>query len=372
MKFLHISDLHIGKRVNEFSMLEDQAYILKKILGVVDEECPDGVLIAGDVYDKSVPSAEAVKLFDDFLFSLASRKTEVYIISGNHDSAERLSFGGRLMGASGVHLAPAYDGRVEPIIKKDEFGEVAIYLLPFIKPVHVKTFFPDEEIGSYTDAIRVAIDHMTLDPVRRNVLVAHQFVTGATRSDSEEISVGGLDNVDVSAFEGFDYVALGHIHGPQNVCGERIRYSGTPLKYSFSEKSHKKSVTIIELGENKHFDLRTVSLVPKRDMIEVEGFYEDVIKGNATEDYVRVILKDENDVPDAVAKLRVIYPNIMKLEYDNARTRHYSSVIKDEKTEERSMLENFGELYLMQNGIQMSDEQTSYLAELIERIEEGE
>ena len=230
MKLIHLSDLHLGKRVNEFSMLEDQAYILQEILEIIDDEAPDAVLVAGDVYDKSIPPAEAVELFDDFLVRLARRKLPVFIISGNHDSPERLAFAGRLIDASGIHLSPVYHGCVEPLTLCDEHGEVDIFMLPFVKPANVRRFFPDEAIDSYTDALRVAIGRMPVDPARRSVLVTHQFVTGAARCESEELSVGGSDNVDSSVFDAFDYVALGHLHGPQNVAEERVRYCGTPLK----------------------------------------------------------------------------------------------------------------------------------------------
>ncbi|MBQ2159762.1 MAG: exonuclease SbcCD subunit D, partial [Oscillospiraceae bacterium] len=218
MKLIHLSDLHLGKRVNEFSMTEDQEYILKRILNVIDAESPDGVLIAGDVYDKSVPSAEAVALFDEFLVRLAARGLKVFVISGNHDSPERIAFGSRIMEKGGVYLSPVYNGKVEPIRLEDDFGEVDLYLLPFVKPAHVRRYREDAGIQTYTDAVRCAVEDMQIDPSKRNVLVTHQFVTGASRSDSEERSVGGSDNVDAEVFGAFDYVALGHIHSPQN-CG---------------------------------------------------------------------------------------------------------------------------------------------------------
>ena len=330
MKLIHLSDLHIGKRVNEFSMIEDQKYILRVILNIIDDEKPDGVLIAGDIYDKSVPSAEAVQLLDDFLCRLAERKLPAYIISGNHDSAERLSFGGRLMDMSGIHLSPVYNGTVVPLSLCDEHGRVNIYMLPFLKPVNVKRFFPDAEIESYTDAVRAAVDSMGIDESERNILVTHQFVTGASRSESEELSVGGSDNVDVSAFDGFDYVALGHIHGPQKMSRETVRYCGTPLKYSFSEANHKKSVTVVELGKKGKIEIRTVPLVPKRDLREIKGKYEEIVlkesyEGTNTDDYMHITLTDEEDIPDVMNRLRVIYPNIMKLDYDNKRTRNSQS-----------------------------------------------
>ena len=248
MKLMHLSDLHLGKRVNEFSLLEDQQYILNEILQMADRERPDGVIIAGDVYDKAVPPAEAVSLLDRFLVELARRSLQVFVISGNHDSPERMAFGGRLMEGSGLHMAPVYRGQVDPIPLEDAYGPVNLYLLPFVKPAQVRRFFPDREIATYTQALEAAISAMDLDPRVRNVLVTHQFVTGAERCDSEELSVGGSDNVDVSVFAPFDYVALGHIHGPQCVGRETVRYCGTPLKYSFSEARHRKSVTLVELA----------------------------------------------------------------------------------------------------------------------------
>lgn len=377
MKFIHLADLHIGKRVNEFSMIEDQKYILKVILNIIDDEKPDGVLIAGDVYDKSVPSAEAVQLLDDFLCRLAERKLPTYIISGNHDSAERLSFGGRLMDMSGIHLSPVYNGKVEPFTLTDEYGKVNIYMLPFIKPVNVRRFFPDSEIESYTDAIKVAVDSMNVDEKERNIIVTHQFVTGASRSESEEISVGGSDNVDASVFDAFDYVALGHIHGPQKIGRESVRYCGTPLKYSFSEANHKKSVTVVEMGEKGKIEIRTVPLVPKHDLREIKGKYEEILlkdnyEGTNTEDYIHITLTDEEDIPDVMNRLRVIYPNIMKIDYDNKRTRSNQAVGKAEGVEKKSPLELFSEFYYDRNGQTMSEEQTAFMQNLIEEIWEGE
>ena len=247
MKFVHLSDLHLGKRVNEYSMLEDQEYILTKIINIIDDEKPSGVIIAGDVYDKSIPSAEAVQMFDDFLTRLAKRNLQVFVISGNHDSPERMSFGSRLMDQSGIHISQVYNGQIEPFAMEDDHGAVNVYMLPFVKPAHVKRF-SDESIESYTDALRVTIAEMNVNQSERNILITHQFVTGAMRSDSEDVSVGGSDNVDVSVFDNFDYVALGHIHSPQNCTSERVRYCGTPLKYSFSEAKDNKSVTVVELA----------------------------------------------------------------------------------------------------------------------------
>lgn len=373
MKLIHLSDLHLGKRVNEFSMLEDQQYILTEILQIIDREKPDGVMIAGDVYDKSVPSAEAVALLDDFLVRLAKRDLQVFLISGNHDSPERMAFGGRLMAQSGVHLAPVYDGKVSPITLTDEYGPVNLYLLPFLKPAHVRRCFPEREILTYTDALAAAIEAMGVNPAQRNVLVTHQFVTGAARCDSEEISVGGTDNVDVSVFEPFDYVALGHIHGPQQVGRETVRYCGTPLKYSFSEAKHQKSVTVVELGEKGAVSVHTVPLTPMRDLAELRGTYEELtFRGfydgtSYPRDYVHITLTDEEDIPDAVSKLRIIYPNLMKLDYDNKRTRA-GIVLEGAEDQQRSPLELLEEFYEKQNGQPMGEEQRAFAKNLMERI----
>lgn len=378
MKLIHLSDLHLGKRVNEFSMIDDQRHVLDQILRVIDAERPDAVLIAGDVYDKPVPTAEAVALLDWFLVELSGRQLQVFVISGNHDSAERMAFGGRLMEQSGVHLAPVYDGTVARWTLTDEHGPVHLYLLPFVKPVHVRRCFPEREIETYTDAVAAAVEAMDVDPAARNVLVTHQFVTGAARCESEEVSVGGADNVDASVFDGFDYVALGHLHGPQTVGRETVRYCGTPLKYSFSEAHHKKSVTVVELGEKGTVTVRTVPLTPRRDLVELRGAYEEVTQrdfyeGNGYQDsYVHITLTDEEDVPDALGKLRLIYPYLMKLDYDNQRT--HAAGVGDEggDLQRKSPMELLEEFYELQNGQPMGQEQRQFAQQLMERIWEGD
>lgn len=377
MKLIHLSDLHLGKRVNEFSMLEDQKYILKKILNIINEQSPDALLIAGDIYDKSVPLTSAVQLFDDFLCRLAKRGLQVFIISGNHDSAERMAFGGRLMDISGIHMSPVYNGEVEPFRLKDEHGNVNIYMLPFIKPANVRRFFPDGDIVTYTDALALAVKNMPLDTSARNVLITHQFVTGAVRSESEELSVGGSDNVDASVFDDFDYVALGHIHSPQKIGRETVRYCGTPLKYSFSEVSHKKSVTVVELGEKGDISINTIPLTPLHDMREIKGTYLEITdrrsyKGTDTDDYIHITLTDEEDIPDAIGKLRVIYPNLMKLDYDNKRTRKSSDIGKVQDVGCKTPLELFAELYEKQNNQPINEEQLKFMNELIEKAKEAE
>lgn len=376
MKFLHLADLHLGKRVNGFSMLEDQAHILRQILAILDDEQPDGVLIAGDVYDKSVPSVEAVGLLDGFLTELRARGVPVLLISGNHDSPERLAFGGRVMDSCGIHISPVYDGALAPVTLHDAFGPVHVWLLPFVKPAHVRRWFPDADIESYTDAVAEAVAHMDIDTAARNVLVTHQFVTGSTRSGSEELSVGGTDNVGSGVFAPFDYVALGHLHGAQHIGRETIRYAGSPLKYSFSEARQHKSVTVVTLGEKGDVQVRTVALTPLRELREIRGSYDELTARSFYEhttyrsDYLHLILTDEQDVFDAMSRLRTIYPYLMTLDYDNARTRAAGGMSVPAETERRTPLELFEALYQRQNHQPMSEVQRAYIAQLMEQIME--
>ena len=376
MKFLHLADLHLGKRVNGFSMLEDQAHILRQILAILDDEQPDGVLIAGDVYDKSVPSVEAVELLDGFLTELCARGVPVLLISGNHDSPERLAFGGRVMDSCGIHISPVYDGALAPVTLHDAFGPVHVWLLPFVKPAHVRRWFPDADIESYTDAVAEAVAHMDIDTAARNVLVTHQFVTGGTRSGSEELSVGGTDNVDSGIFAPFDYVALGHLHGAQHIGRETIRYAGSPLKYSFSEARQHKSVTVVTLGEKGDVQVCTVALTPLRELREIRGSYDELTARSFYEhttyrsDYLHLILTDEQDVFDAMSRLRTIYPYLMTLDYDNARTRAAGGMSVPAETERRTPPELFEALYQRQNHQPMSEVQRAYIAQLMEQIME--
>lgn len=375
VKLIHLSDLHLGKRLNEFSLLDDQEHILKTILGVIDEVSPDAVLIAGDVYDKPVPPAEAVRLFDDFLVRLSKRKLQVFVVSGNHDSAERIAFGGRLMDDSGIHMAPVWRGSVSPVTLSDEFGDVNVYMLPFVKPAHVRAV-TDEEIGSYTDAVACAIRKMCVDPAKRSVLVTHQFVTGAAQCDSEEVSVGGTDNVDASVFAPFDYVALGHLHRPQNCGTPRLRYCGTPLKYSFSEAGDEKSVTVVTLGKKGDLSVHTVPLTPKRDLREIRGTFSALTDpafyagSTLAEDYLRVVLTDEEEIPDAIGKLRQIYQNVMALDYDNRRTRKNTVIDADADAARKTPFDLFSDLYELQNNAPMDERQTAFMKNLIERMGE--
>lgn len=377
MKLMHLADLHLGKRVNGFSMMEDQEYILNRILEIMEEEQPDGLLIAGDVYDKTIPPAEAVRRMDDFLTAVAEKHVPVFLISGNHDSAERVAFGHQLMQGSGIWISPVYDGTIRHHTLEDRWGEVNIYLIPFLRPSVVRSFFPDVEIEDYTDALRTIIEDLQLDTSKRNVVLAHQFVTAAgalpETCDSEQLSVGGLDRVDGSVFSPFDYTALGHLHGPQRVGSETIRYAGSPLKYSFSELHQKKSVTVAELRAKGETEIRQIPLQPRREMIELRGTFEEILeearkKGELQTDYYHMILTDETDVVDALSRLREYYPNIMLLDYDNRRTRSQKEVEQLDRVEERTPGELFAALYEQQNGQEMDSDRKEYLDGLIREI----
>lgn len=374
---MHLADLHLGKRVNGFSMMEDQEYILNRILEIMEEEQPDGLLIAGDVYDKTIPPAEAVRLMDDFLTAVAAKHVPVFLISGNHDSAERVAFGHQLMQGSGIWISPVYDGTIRHHTLEDRWGKVNIYLIPFLRPSVVRSFFPDVEIEDYTDALRTIIEDLQVDTSRRNVVLAHQFVTAAgalpETCNSEQLSVGGLDRVDGSVFSPFDYTALGHLHGPQRVGSETIRYAGSPLKYSFSELHQKKSVTVAELRAKGETEIRQIPLQPRREMIELRGTFEEILeearkKGELQTDYYHMILTDETDVVDALSRLREYYPNIMLLDYDNRRTRSQKEVEQLDRVEERTPGELFAALYEQQNGQEMDSDRKEYLDGLIREI----
>ncbi len=375
MKLIHLSDLHIGKKVNGCSMLDDQKFILLQILNIIDEVKPDGVIIAGDIYDKGIPPSEAVALFDDFLCKLAQRNKPVFIISGNHDSAERLSFGSRIMSKNNIHISPVFKGKVSSITYSDEFGAVNFYLLPFIKPTDVRRRFVDMKLDSslsYSDAVKIAVDNMEIDPSQRNVIISHQFVIGAEKSDSEEpCSVGGSDEVSSDVYDIFDYAALGHIHGPQSIGKENIRYCGTPLKYSFSEEYHKKSVTVVELKEKGNVTIETIDLNPKRDMRTIEGNFKDLYDvKNQTDDYVQINLTDDEPTPNALRRLREIYPNIMKLKNGKHAGEYSLTAIEEDKQVQDSPLEIVIE-FLNDRGVALTDERIEYLDRIINDIWEG-
>lgn len=373
MKLLHLSDLHLGKRVNEFSMLEDQKYILNQILQIVINEQVNTVLIAGDVYDKSVPSAQAVTLFDDFLTRLEALECTVLLIAGNHDSPERLAFGAHLLQKSSVYLSPVFDGRLTCCTLNDEYGQLDVWLMPFLKPSVVRPFYPEDTMESYQDAAAVVLRSNPPHQGRRSILVAHQFVTGAKTGGSEELSVGGAENIDAALFAAYDYVALGHIHSPQRVGRETVRYCGSPLKYSLSEARGTKSVTLITFNQPGEIDIKLCPLTPLHDLRTIRGTYDEVTartfyEGTATDDYLHITLTDETEVLDAVGKLRSIYPNVMRVDYDNTRTRAGASMPEATVQDEATPMELFCRFFEWQNEKPLTERQRALLEKEIEAV----
>ena len=374
MKILHLADLHIGKIIYEQSLLEDQEYMLKQIEKIIEKEKIEAVLISGDIYDRSIPPADAVEVLDKFLNNLIKiLKVKVFIISGNHDSKERLNFGSKIFENDGLYIQTTYNGK----IRKVELDEkINIYMLPFIKPIEVRQYFENEKIETYNDAIKNIIENEKLDKTKINILMAHQFVTNGTTNpetcESETINVGGLDNVDASNFSEFDYVALGHIHGPQKIGEEKIRYSGTMLKYSFSEVNHHKSVVIIEIKNGK-IDFKLEPLIPLRDMRKIQGPIEELVKkenyeGTNQQDYIKAVITNEEAIYDAIGQIRKIYPNTLSLDILNSKSYNSDMDIENfEKIKEKSEFELFNDFYEFQNSVRLDEEQSEIIKKVIEK-----
>jgi exonuclease SbcD len=377
MKILHIADLHIGKRVNGFNMIEDQEYILDEILKLTESTKPGAVLMAGDIYDKSQPSTEAVELLDEFLTRLALLGQPVFIISGNHDSPERLSFGSRIMENNGLHISGVFDGFLQKTTLEDEYGKVNIYMLPFIKPAMVRPFF-EEPVESYEEAIKMVISESGINTDERNILVAHQFVVSGMAqpqiSDSETVSIGGLDHVDASVFDDFDYVALGHLHRSQRIGRDCIRYAGSPLKYSFSEARYRKSVTLVEMGRKGEILIDQIPLTPLRDLREIRGPIRELIRiGNedpkGSMDYIHAIITDEEEIYDALGQLKQVYPNLMALDLENSRTQQVydSEALVASNVAEKDPLDLFSEFYQIQNNQELTEDEIRVMKEIFQQ-----
>lgn len=349
MKFLHLADLHLGKRLNDFSFLEDQVRLLCQVEEIARSERADAVLIAGDVYQKASPQSEAMAAFDQFITRLKEMGLAVFVISGNHDSAQRISYFSSLLKSSGVYVSEVFDGHLQQVTLQDEHGELVVSLLPFLKPIQLRRFYPDEKIETYQDAVQAVLRHSPVDTSKRNVLVCHQFITGAEISDSEEKTVGGLDNIDAAVFADFDYVALGHIHKPQQCTRETLRYAGSLMKYSFSEVNQKKSVAVVEMGEKGETQVHTVPLNAPHDMRLVEGLMDDVLAMPYSEDYVWVTLRDELPPPDARVTVSTVFPNMMKFSVVNSKTKTDIDVLAREAMENKSPEELFSDFYRLQN-----------------------
>ena len=375
MRFLHISDLHLGKRVYEYSMLEEQKNALWQVLSIVDEKNIEGLFIAGDIYDKSIPTIEAIELFDSFLVELSNRNIDVYIISGNHDSPERVGFGADFFKSKRIYISKAYDGNIQYVDKEDLYGKIRIHLIPFLKPTNVRRFHQETEIADYNSAIRTVVEDIKLCEDGRNVVLVHQFITGAVRSQSEESFLGGMDNIEYDLFDEFDYVALGHIHKSQAMGRQQVRYSGALVKYALDEINQVKSMTLVEIKGKGEVEIETIPIKPIHDMRRIEGTYMELTDRNnyvntKVDDYLHVVLKDEEDVPDALRKLRVIYPNILKLEYDNTRTRLKNSVIEGKGVRRKEPMEYIEELFRKQNNEDMTSEQATVLKNIMEDSDE--
>lgn len=380
MKIMHLADLHLGKSILEQSLIEDQKYILDKIVNIVKNNEIDVVLVVGDVYDKAIPNVEAVKLFSEFLSKLYKLSVKVFVISGNHDSKDRLSFGNELFIDNDVYIEGIFDGELKSYQLEDEFGKVNIYMLPFVKPADVRRYYPDNVTTSYHDAVKCIVDNTKLDSKDRNIIMVHQFVTASgvdiIRSESESISLGGIDNVDVSLFDCFDYVAMGHVHGPQRLIRDVVRYAGSPLKYSFSEVNHRKSVPIIELKEKGNIDIELVSLEPLRNMRIIKGKLEELLdkeysKNINTDDYISAIITDEDYVMDVIGKLRSVYKNVLRLEYDNKRTSSYTNIDSNiQEVEKISEIDLFSDFYKMQNNIDIDDYKKKIMLDIIEGLKD--
>lgn len=380
MKILHLADLHLGKILQEQSLIEDQEYMLKEIINIIKVEKVQVLLISGDVYDKSVPPTEAVNLLDDFLKTLIKElKIKVFIISGNHDSKDRLGFGNKIFEDEGLYIESRYTGILKKVKLEDKYGPLNIYMLPFIKPVEVKKFFEDDLENNYDLAINKIIEKEEIDKSERNIIMVHQFVTAGNvkpeRTESEVLSLGGIENVDVSNFKSFDYVAIGHVHRPQKIGRDTARYAGTILKYSFSEINHNKSIPIIDIKEKGNITINLLPLKPLRDMREIKGPIEELIKeenykeGNL-EDYIKAIITNEEPVYDAIGKIKKIYPNTLKLEIQNSKTinKNEEQNINLEELKKKSELELFSDFYKLQNNLELNEEQKEIVKNIISEV----
>ena len=378
MKFMHLSDLHLGRTILEQSLIDDQKYILDKILEIIIERKVDVVLVCGDVYDKSIPSVDAVNLFSDFLTDLYKNNVKACVISGNHDSKDRLSFGNALFVDNGIYIEGIFKGSLKCISFGKDYEKTNIFMLPFVKPIDIKKYYSDFEINSYDDAVRCVINNTKINKKERNIIMIHQFVTGSNveieRSESETIYLGGIDNVDVNIFKDFDYVAMGHIHRPQKLIKETIRYAGSPLKYSFSEATHNKSVPIIEFDSKNNMKIDLVNILPKRDMRIIKGpidklLDKEVYKDTNLDDYICAVITDNDYVIDAIGKLRQVYKNILKIEYENDRNINNEDMDKvvniDKDIGPNELFSNF---YREQNNIELDNERMKIVDDVIKEV----
>lgn len=369
-RFLHLADLHLGKRIGDFPLLDDQRDVLEQALDTVRSEAVDEVLIAGDVYDKQQPTVEAMALFDEFLTKLCAMQIPVSLISGNHDAAGRISYFSHLLGASGVSVPHEFDGHLQAV--RPAASGLQIWLMPFLTPSRVRRCYPDEPIETYEDAVKCVLSHSPIDTSKVNLLVAHQFITGGVTCDSEEFAVGGLDNIGAEVFAEFDYVALGHLHQPQRCGRDTVRYAGSPLKYSLSEERQRKTFTIVDVAGKDDITIREVPIRLPHDVRTVRGSFAELQKMDRTEDYVRVLVTDEELQPDARIMLRSNFPRMLKFGVDNSRVRLDLDVTAQEILPQQTPLDLFCDFFAMQNnGAAPSSEQLAIARDIFAEIEEG-
>ncbi|MBO6127727.1 MAG: exonuclease SbcCD subunit D [Pseudobutyrivibrio sp.] len=378
MKFIHLADLHIGKSVKDFSMIEDQKFILNQIIDIVKKEKVDAVLISGDVYDRTIPSEDAVRLFDDFIFNLSEVQVKVLLISGNHDSDERLNFGSRLFVNKGVYFCTKYNGSLYKQTFEDEYGPINFYLLPFVKASQIKHFYPESDIETYDQAVRVALNNGDINTTERNVILAHQFVAGK----SGEITLGGsespavanvglVERIGYDCFDDFDYVALGHIHKAQKIGREEVRYAGTPLKYHVDEVNDEKSIPIVSMGDKGDVSIELKTLKPLHDMRAIKGTMKQLLDEKNVvkpDDYIFVTLTDEDVINDAMTIFRQTYPNTMQIRYENSHTKEIEMVDPSKITEMRSFPELISDFYYQMYQIDISKEEMAIMNQVARKV----
>ena len=376
MRFLHLGDLHFGKVIHSFSMIEDQQYVLEQVKQYIETYQPDAVLLAGDIYDRSVPPAVAVSLYSRFLKEvLIDLKTPILAVAGNHDGADLVNFGSELFESANYYVAGHYTKEVKKVVLKDEHGLVNFYLIPFADYAVVREVHQDDNIKSLDAAMKMTLEKLDLNRKERNVLITHAFVVGGDEEpqaceSEKKLVVGGKESVSASYFDDFDYVALGHLHRTQKVGNDNIRYSGSLLKYSFSEEDYHKSVTMVDLDESGAITYELLPLIPRRDMRTIKGELNELLNQPSSEDYLRVILTDRGELLEPMAKLRKVYPNIMILELDQKFNEFKGSKLDKFTREQKTPEQLFSDFYLHHKGNTLHEEGTQLIQKIIHQVRE--